>query len=133
MRRIPYLRAWLLSLCVAAGACTEPAEPQFSDVTGVYRLQLTQTPTQVIVDPRSSAAVTVKSGVLELNPVWRFQISYEQENAQGPGATGTYERTDNGVILNYTSGISEPAVIDGEVLTVTTGYGSVLVFQKVGS
>ena len=70
--------------------------------------------------------------MLDLNPIWRFQINYTQESGDGGGISGSYRRTENGLIFDY-YGMADTATLDRDVLTVKTSYGTVLVFQKVGS
>ena len=131
MRLTPRILALALLVSLSA-ACTGTSEPQFSDLSGVYRLQVDQTPSLVIVEPRSSATIPVTAGVLELNPLWRFQINYTQPSGDLRGVTGSYRRTENGLIFEY-YGMADTATVDRDLVTVNTSYGTVLVFEKVGS
>ena len=58
MRRPVRLLARLLPLCLLAGACSDLAEPTFSQVAGVYTLDAPG-PLQMRVDPRSQTVSTV--------------------------------------------------------------------------
>ena len=132
MRHTPLVLGLALLLSFTAG-CGEPSEPQFSDVSGVYRMEAPQTPTAIVLGPRSSVAALVREGVLELNPVWRFQIRYTAEDGSSPSGNGTYERTDAGIVLRYYSGQVEVGTLEGDRLTLDTGYGPIVVFLKIGS
>ena len=130
------MRRPLFPLMLVLGAllcgCTEsPIDLEFSDVSGVYRLQVEPGGSITVQpDPAVARTMAATSGVLELQPTWTFDVEYDNE-AETRTAAGNYTRTGSGVILRFYSGPTVPALISDGVVTVASEQGPPLVFEVV--
>ena len=118
-----------LLLCLVADACSDLAEPQFSQVAGIYTLDAPG-PVQMRIDPRSHTTESVTSATLDLHPVWRFDIDFRAAES-GFSFSGSYTHTGTGVVLDYDSGDTDVGTFSGDKLTITRSDGTVIVFRKV--
>jgi hypothetical protein len=119
----------LLSLCLAAGACSDLAEPQFSQVAGIYTLEASE-PVQMRIDPRSHTTESVTSATLDLQPIWRFHMDFRAGEG-GHSFSGSYTHSGTDVVLDYDSGDTDVGTFSGDRLTITRSDGAVVVFRKV--
>jgi hypothetical protein len=136
MRTRSSLAVPVILLALALASCAESTKPAFSDIVGVYRLQIAPGATATLrPEPRSTSTVTVTEAVLELNPVWRFSMAYTIPSGSGTvglSVAGSYTHEGSVVGLLYDSGASQTGALDADAITVTTQDGQTLVFEKVG-
>jgi hypothetical protein len=133
MRARPSLTGLVILLALAVASCAESTAPAFSDIEGVYRLQI-EPGASVILDPEpgSARSVSVTQAVLDLSPVWRFSMSYTlAPSSDGLGVAGSYSYQGSTVGLQYDSGVTQTGTLSGNTITVTTADGQTLVFEKV--
>ena len=122
----------LLALGGLGSACTEsPAELSFSDVAGVYRLEVAAgSSVSVQPDPGVPQTLDAAEGVLELQPAWAFDVQYGND-VESRTAAGSYSRTSNGVRLQFNSGATVNATLANGVVIVPNGAAPPLLFEAV--
>jgi hypothetical protein len=133
MRARPSLTGAVILLALAVTSCTESTTPAFSDIEGVYRLQVAPG-ASVVLDPEpgSARSVNVTQAVLDLSPAWRFSMSYTlAPSSDGLGVSGSYSHEGSTVGLQYDSGVTQTGALSGNTLTLTTADGQTLEFEKV--
>jgi hypothetical protein len=132
MRARHSLTGAVILLVLAVASCAESTTPAYSDIEGVYSLQIPEgTSVTLTPTPGSANSIDVTSAILDLNPVWRFSIGYSLDSGSGTSYSGTYDHTDAGVTLTYDVGGSRTAALSGGTLTLNTAGGQTLVFTKV--
>jgi hypothetical protein len=120
----------LLSLVVLVGCTASPTQTGFSDITGLYLLQVPDGETLTVrYDRRADSTILATGGMLDLHPNWRFHLNYSVSDGSR-SVTGSYRKTDSGVELRYASGMVQTGSLSGTELTLHTDQGP-LVFQLV--
>ena len=120
-----------LPLLLGLAACDGATGAEFSDVAGIYGLVVPEGGTLPLrFDASASAPVAVTAARLDLQPVWKFQLNYQAEPSNHT-FTGSYGRTDEGIVLRYTVGLPGAGTFEGDDLILETHLRERVRFRKV--